>query len=143
MRLSADILQKIGDRNFIIFDGVCVLCNGWVKFVLRFDRKKTFHFIIAQSDLGEEIYRQLDLKSDDYDTFVIVTNGTMHTKLDGVFALMREIGWPWRLLSLGRFAPQFLKDWSYDRVAKNRYSLFGKKDICMIPSPDVRARFIE
>lgn len=142
MQLSPEILQKIDNRDFIIFDGVCVLCNGWVKFVLRFDRRENFHFVIAQSDLGEDIYAQLGLKSDDYDTFIIVKNGEMFTKLDGVFALMSGIGWPWKILSIGKILPKQLKDWMYDRVAKNRYALFGKRDTCMMPSPEVKARFI-
>ncbi|MEJ6707930.1 MAG: DCC1-like thiol-disulfide oxidoreductase family protein, partial [Amylibacter sp.] len=78
MQLSQDVLCKINNRDFIIFDGVCVLCNGWVKFVLRFDRSKNFSFVIAQSELGEEIYAQLGLKSDDYDTFIIVKKGQMY-----------------------------------------------------------------
>ena len=142
MQLSPEVLQKIDNRDFIIFDGVCVLCNGWVKFVLRFDRRENFHFVIAQSELGEDIYAQLGLKSDDYDTFIIVKNGEMFTKLDGVFALMSGIGWPWKILSIGKILPKPLKDWMYDRVAKNRYALFGKRDTCMMPSPEVKARFI-
>ena len=142
MHLSADVLRQIDNRDFIIFDGVCVLCNGWVKFVLRFDRQENFSFVIAQSDLGEQIYKELGLKSDDYDTFVIVRNGKMYTKLDGVFALTSTIGWPWKIVSIGRILPKGFKDWIYDRVAKNRYALFGKKDTCMMPTPDVKARFI-
>ena len=142
MQLSPEVLKKIDNRDFIIFDGVCVLCNGWVKFVLRFDRRENFHFVIAQSELGEEIYAQLGLKSYDYDTFIIVKNGEMFTKLDGVFALMSGIGWPWKILSIGKILPKPLKDWMYDRVAKNRYALFGKRDTCMMPTPEVKARFI-
>jgi predicted DCC family thiol-disulfide oxidoreductase YuxK len=142
MKLTKDVLAKIDNRDFIIFDGVCVLCNGWVKFVLRFDKKENFSFVIAQSELGEEIYEQLDLKSDDYDTFVIVRDGEMYTKLDGVFALLSAIGWPWKAAAIGKILPQVLKDWIYDRVAKNRYALFGKRDTCMMPTPEVKARFI-
>ena len=142
MQLSPEVLKKIDNRDFIIFDGVCVLCNGWVKFVLRFDRRENFHFVIAQSELGEDIYAQLGLKSDDYDTFIIVKNGEMFTKLDGVFTLMSGIGWPWKILSIGKILPKPLKDWMYDRVAKNRYALFGKRDTCMMPTPEVKARFI-
>jgi predicted DCC family thiol-disulfide oxidoreductase YuxK len=142
MKLSKDVLAEIDNRDFIIFDGVCVLCNGWVKFVLRFDKKENFSFVIAQSELGEEIYNQLELKSDDYDTFVIVRNGEMYTKLDGVFALLSAVGWPWKIATIGKFLPQTFKDWIYDRVAKNRYVLFGKRDNCMMPTPEIKARFI-
>ena len=142
MNLSQDVLRQIDNRDFIIFDGVCVLCNGWVKFVLRFDKGENFSFVIAQSELGEKIYDELGLKSDDYDTFIIVHKGRMYTKLDGVFVLLSAIGWPWKTFSIGRILPKSFKDWIYDRVAKNRYTLFGKRDSCMIPTPEVRARFI-
>ncbi len=142
MHLSEDVLHQIDNRDFIIFDGVCVLCNGWVKFVLRFDKRENFSFVIAQSELGETIYEQLGLKSDDYDTFIIVRDGEMYTKLDGVFALLSAIGWPWKIVSVGKILPKGLKDWMYDRVAKNRYTLFGKRDTCMMPTPEVKARFI-
>jgi predicted DCC family thiol-disulfide oxidoreductase YuxK len=142
MTLSEDVLRQIDNRDFIIFDGVCVLCNGWVKFVLRFDTSENFSFVIAQSELGETIYEQLGLKSDDYDTFIIVRNGEMFTKLDGVFALLGAIGWPWKIVSIGKILPKGLKDYMYDRVAKNRYALFGKKDVCMMPTPEIKARFI-
>lgn len=142
MTLSEDVLRQIDNRDFIIFDGVCVLCNAWVKFVLRFDTSENFSFVIAQSELGETIYEQLGLKSDDYDTFIIVRNGEMFTKLDGVFALLSAIGWPWKIVSIGKILPKGLKDYMYDRVAKNRYALFGKKDVCMMPTPEIKARFI-
>lgn len=142
MNLSDDVLRTIDNRDFIIFDGVCVLCNGWVKFVLRFDRKENFSFVIAQSELGETIYEELGLKSNDYDTFIIVKDGQLYTKLDGVFALLSGIGWPWKIFAIGKILPKPLKDWMYDRVAKNRYALFGKRDVCMMPTPEVKTRFI-
>ncbi len=142
MTLSDAVLRQIDNRDFIIFDGVCVLCNGWVKFVLRFDRQENFSFVIAQSELGEAIYDELGLKSDDYDTFIIVKDGQLYTKLDGVFALLSGIGWPWKIFAIGKILPKPLKDWMYDRVAKNRYALFGKRDVCMMPTPEVKSRFI-
>lgn len=142
MHLSNNIRAKLGGKNVIIFDGVCVLCNGWVNFVLRFDRKKHVHFIIAQSELGEEIYAELGLKSNDYETFIVVSNGIVNTKLDGVFALFRMLGWPWRILNVGRIMPSFFKNFFYDLIAKNRYALFGKRDTCILPTPEIKARFL-
>lgn len=142
MKAPASITTAISGQNIIVFDGVCVLCNAWVKFTLRFDKQEKFHFVIAQSDLGEEIYRSLDLKSDDYDSFIVVIEGEIHTKLDGVFALFTTLGFPWKILSLGRILPLPLKNLLYDLVAKNRYRLFGKRDTCMIPTPKIRARFL-
>ena len=123
---------------------MCVFCNAWIKFVLWADKRKTFSFVIAQSALGERIYDELGLKSDDYDTFIVLTDdGRVETSLDGVFAVCRRLGLPWSILSIFRVLPRSLKDFAYNLVARNRYSLFGKRDTCMIPTPDVRARFID
>ena len=143
MQLPPAIQDRLAGKNVMVFDGVCVLCNGWVKFVLRFDKRQRFHFIIAQSDLGEALYDALGLKSDDYETFLVVTEGRIHTKLDGVFALLSVLGWPWKALSVGRILPRIVKDACYGLVARNRYSLFGKRDTCVMPTPDIKARFLD
>lgn len=143
MHFSPEIESRLADKNVIVFDGVCVLCNGWIKFVLRFDHNKDFQFIIAQSELGETIYSALGLKSDDYETFIVVTDNKISTKLDGVFALFHKLGWPWRILSFGRILPQPLKNVCYSLVAKNRYAIFGKRDVCILPTPEIKARFLD
>ena len=143
MKLPDEFRAKIAGKNVIVFDGLCVLCNGWVQFVLRFDAHSKFHFVIAQSKLGEAIYAAYGLKSDDYDTFIVFTEKGFFTKLDGVFALFHTLGWPWRCLSAGRVMPRILKDACYSLVAKNRYKLFGKRETCMLPNPEIRARFLD
>lgn len=141
--LPPEIRDRLQGRNIIVFDGVCAFCNAWVKFVLRFDRGAKFHFVIAQSDLGERLYSHLGLKSDDYETFIVVADNGITTSLDGVFTVLRRIGLPWSVLSVLRILPRGIKDFIYNRVARNRYSIFGKYDTCMIPTPEVRARFID
>lgn len=144
MQTPSEIRNATDGRNVIVFDGVCVFCNAWVKFVLRADNRRQFHFLIAQSKLGERIYQQLGLKSDDYNTFIVLTDdGQVETSLDGVFSVCRKLGPPWSILSFLSILPRALKDFVYNLVARNRYSLFGKRDSCMIPTPDVRARFID
>ena len=142
MPLSPDISQTLAGKNVIVFDGVCNLCNAWVRFTLRFDRRQRFNFVVAQSPLGERIYANLGLKSSDYETFIVLTKGQLHTKLDGLFALMSTLGYPWKALSIFRILPRPLKNLMYDLVAKNRYRVFGKRDTCMIPTPETRARFL-
>ncbi len=143
MQVPQTVTNALKGKNIIVFDGVCVLCNGWVKFTLRYDRQERFHFVIAQSDFGEKIYADLGLKSTDYETFIVFTDGQLHTKLDGVFALFSTLGYPWKIFSVFRVLPRPMKNLMYDLVAKNRYRLFGKRDTCMIPTPDVRARFLD
>jgi len=105
IKTSHNISKATQGKNIIVFDGICVLCNAWIKFALRFDCQKRLHFVIAQSELGAEIYATLGLMSDDYDSFVVITNGEVHTKLDGVFALLATLGYPWDILSVGRILP--------------------------------------
>ena len=142
MDAPADILTATQGKDVMVFDGECVLCNGWVQFALKFDRHERLHFVIAQSELGEMMFEKLGLKSDDYDTFILIHDGQVHTSLDGLFAMFKILGWPWRVFNIGRILPKVVKDWAYQRVARNRYKIFGRRDTCMIPTPEVRARFI-
>jgi predicted DCC family thiol-disulfide oxidoreductase YuxK len=129
-------------QNLIVFDGVCVLCNGFVQFVLRFDKTQKFQFLTAQSTQGEALYARLGLKHGDYDTNLVFIDGQLYEKLDALLAVLGQLGWPWRVLVPLKFMPLPLKNWLYDRIARNRYWLFGRRDVCMVPSSAVRARFL-
>jgi len=110
--------------------------------MLKRDHTARFHFVIAQSDLGEAIYAELGLKSDDYDTNIVITSGQVHTKLDAFVASVGSLGGIWTVAKLARALPRSVADWLYDRIAKNRYAVFGKTSACMIPTPAIKARFL-
>ncbi len=139
---TIDILPALAAGNIIVFDGVCVLCNGFVRFVLRHDRQARFSFLIAQTETGEALYRALELKSSDYDTVLVFVDGTFHEKLDAFCVVMGRLGWPWRALGALRVLPRGLKDWLYDRIARNRYAIFGRCDTCLVPDETLRERFL-
>ena len=126
-----------------MFDGECVLCSGFFRFITRVDRAERFHFAHAQSDLGAELYNALGLPPDDFETNLILVDGVIYTHLDSFAAAMRAVGWPWKALSIVRFLPRPLKTFIYNRIARNRYALFGRHETCMIPEPRVMARFID
>lgn len=126
----------------VVFDGVCVFCSGFIQMIIRFDRKKRFRFATAQSPFGEALFRQHGLPTDDYDSNLALIGGRAFTKLDSFIAVMAELGWPWRVAQALLILPRPLRDWLYDRVAKNRYALFGRKDSCDIPSAELRQRLI-
>ncbi|MEO5757963.1 MAG: DCC1-like thiol-disulfide oxidoreductase family protein [Mesorhizobium sp.] len=126
----------------IVFDGVCVLCSGFVRMVVRLDRKSRFRFATAQSPFGEALFRKHGLRTDSYETNLALINGAAFTQLDSFVAVMSELGWPWRAAKILLLLPRPLRDWLYDRVAKNRYALFGRKDACEVPSPGMRERFL-
>ncbi len=127
----------------IVFDGECVLCSGFFRFVLRHDKARKFRFVVAQSDLGARLYTELGLPTDDYQTNLVFTCGKVHTKANAFAAAMRELGWPWRVLSILRYVPDILKNPIYDRIARNRYKIFGRHDQCVMPDPHLHARFLE
>lgn len=129
-------------RPLIVFDGACVFCSGFVQLILRLDREKRFRFATAQSPLGEALFRQHGLPIDDYDSNLAIIDGAAFTKLDSFVAVMSALGWPWRAAKGLLILPRPLRDWLYDRVARNRYALFGRKDSCDIPSAELRERLI-
>ncbi|RWD97831.1 DCC1-like thiol-disulfide oxidoreductase family protein [Mesorhizobium sp.] len=136
-RQAYDALQPL-----IVFDGVCVFCSGFVQLILKLDREKRFRFATAQSPFGEALFRKHRLATDNYETNLAIIDGAAFTKLDSFIAVMAALGWPWRAASLLLVLPRPLRDWLYDRVAKNRYALFGRKDSCEIPSAELRERLI-
>jgi predicted DCC family thiol-disulfide oxidoreductase YuxK len=129
-------------RPLIVFDGVCVLCSGFVRMVVRLDRKNRFRFATAQAPPGEALFQKYGLRTDGYETNLVIIDGAAFTRLDSFVVVTAELGWPWRAAKLLLLLPRPLRDWLYDRVAKNRYALFGRKDSCDIPSDDMKGRMI-
>lgn len=130
------------DHPLIVFDGVCVLCSGFARMVVRLDRQGRFRFATAQSPLGEALFRRHGLRTDSYDTNLVIIDGAAFTRLESLVAVMSELGWPWRAARLLLLLPRPLRNRIYERVARSRYALFGKKDSCEIPSAELRGRLI-
>ncbi len=99
-------------------------------------------FAAVQSAVGQAVLKGHGLPADDYESFVLVEQGQAYFKSDAFFRTLRYMTWPWPLLRIGRFLPRALADWLYDRVARNRYALFGRKNACMLPRPELAARFL-
>ena len=131
------------DKSLIVFDGVCVLCSGWARFVLRRDHAFAFRMTTAQSPLGQALFRHYGLDTEDFETNLVITGGRAYAKLDTVAEVGRRLGGVWRLASALRLLPRPIADRLYDRIATNRYRLFGRTDSCMIPPPEWRKRFID
>lgn len=129
-------------QPLLVFDGVCVFCSGFVQIVLKIDRNKRFRLATAQSPLGEALFREHGLPTEDYDSNLAIIDGAAFTKLDSFVAVMAALGWPWRAARLLIVLPRPLRDWLYDRIAKNRCALFGRKHSCEIPSAELRQRLI-
>lgn len=126
----------------IVFDGHCVLCSRWAQFIMRRDRQKRLRLLAAQSPLGEALYRHFGLKSEDYDTNLLIDGGRVRTRSDGTLAMFALLWWPWKIMSAFRLIPRPLRDWVYNIIARNRLNWFGRRDICFVPSPETQGWFL-
>ena len=126
----------------ILFDGVCNLCNRFVHFVIARDPSGRFHFGALQSDAAHRMLREAHTPATVPDSIVLVDEGRVFTRSTAALRVARGLRFPWPL-AYGLIAvPRPLRDWVYDIVARNRYVWFGKRDACMVPTPDLRARFL-
>lgn len=127
----------------ILFDGVCKLCNAWSNFIIKHDRHRVFKLCSVQSKEGKQILLHFGLPSETYETMLYVEGNQSFQKSEAFFQIMNQLGYPWKIVCIFKVIPKPLRDWMYDRIALNRYSLFGKYDYCTLPSPDHEARFLD
>ena len=126
----------------IVFDGVCVLCSGWVRFLLRYDRKERYRFAAMQSDSGARLLQQHGLDPADPASFLLLDSGVAWQDSDAILRVLTGLGGPWRLASIGRIVPRPLRDALYRFIARRRYRIFGKHDVCLLPDPRFSGRFL-
>ena len=129
-------------QNLILFDGVCNFCNSAVQMVIEIDRQKIFKFAAIQSELGQQLYRQHGLDPIDIQTLMLVDGERVLTKSDAVLEVLARLDGGWQLLAGFRAMPQPLRDWAYSEFARQRFVLFGRRDACMVPTPELQERFI-
>lgn len=131
----------------IVFDGVCVLCNGWVRFLLRHDRKRRYRFAAMQGDRGCELLAAHGLDPEDPVSFLLIeydisASPKIFTATDAMRRVLIGLGGAWRLATLFALLPRFIRDPLYRMVARNRYRWFGRDDVCMVPDPAQAHRFL-
>lgn len=130
------------DDHVIVFDGVCVLCSGWVHFLLRVDRAARYRFASMQSQSGRNLLASHGLDADDPVSFLLVTPSRAWTDSDAILRVLIGLGGAWRMAAALRVLPRFVRDPLYRAVARNRYRIFGKRDSCLVPGENVRSRFL-
>ncbi len=134
---------SVGRHPVLLFDGVCNLCNGLVQFVIRRDPEGHFRFASLQSEAGQTLAAEAGLPTDDLTTAVLYHQGHFHLKSDMALEVARQLGGFWRVFYAFRIIPRAIRNAVYDWVARNRYQWFGKRESCMIPTPDLKARFLD
>ena len=133
---------SLKNNSIILFDGVCNLCNSSVQFIIRHDPKKLFLFASLQSDAASEILLQSPFKKLDLTSIVFIENGQIYDRSTAVLKITRKLKGGYSLLYGFIIIPRLIRDWGYQQLANNRYHWFGKKDICMVPSANLKDRFL-
>ncbi len=135
-------MEKYINKNIVLFDGVCNLCNGAINFLIDHDKDNHLLFASLQSDFGQGVLKDYGMNTSDFDTFVFLKDGKMFSRSQGALEVMNVLGGSWSSLYLFRFVPTFLRDGVYKVIAKNRYKLFGQRDACRMPTPELKAKFL-
>jgi len=127
----------------LLIDGHCNMCHGLAKFVVGRDKRAVFRFASLQSELGRRLLKEGGMPEDALETFVMVDNGKYYTKSTAALRIGRKLGWPWSVAYPAIVVPRFVRDRVYRFVARRRYRWFGRSESCLLPTPDMRSRFLE
>ena len=127
----------------IVFDGVCTLCNRWVRFLLRFDRRARYRFAAMQGAHGSALLRTHGLDPADPSSFLLLDAQGAWTDTDAILRVLAGLGGGWRLVAVLRIVPRGWRDAAYRVLARNRYRWFGRHDACLLPAPQQAARFLD
>ena len=135
-------------KPIVLYDGVCGLCNRLVQFLLKRDKHDRFRFASLQSELSQGVLTRHGLDPHNLDTVYVVQNydqssETLVARSDAILYMLAQLGGIWSLSGIGRVLPRGLRDAMYKIVARNRYSVFGKHESCMLPEPKYREKFLD
>ena len=131
------------DKKIILFDGVCNLCNSAVQFIIKHDKKDAFRFVALQSDLGLEICKHIGVDQKSMDSIILYEPGiAYYYKSEAALEIASQLGSFYSLLAIFKTLPAKFSNFIYDWIARNRYKWFGKKESCMIPTPELKSKFL-
>jgi predicted DCC family thiol-disulfide oxidoreductase YuxK len=138
------ILFTMEESNayILLFDGVCNLCNGLVLFIIKRDKAARFKFASLQSESGQQWLNQFGLSNYELKSLVLIVGDKSYLKSTAVLKILKELGGLWRTFYIFIIIPRPVRDFVYDLVARSRYKIFGKRDVCMIPTSDLEKRFL-
>ncbi len=126
--------------KIIFFDGYCGLCNGFVNFIIKFDKNAVFKFSPLQSEFAKTKLTPSDIE--DLKSVIVLINDQTYRKAEAALKALAELGWPWKILLIFSLLPEKVLNLFYDLIAANRYRIFGKRETCRLPTPEERERFI-
>ena len=126
----------------ILFDGVCNFCNGSVNFIIERDREAYFKFAPLQSEIGQKLLEENGIEKAETDSVVLIEDGKVYVRTTAALRIARKLSGAWRWFYGFIVVPSFFRDIFYNVFAKYRYKMFGKQDACMMPTPEIRERFL-
>ena len=132
------------NKKIILFDGVCNLCDSSVQFIIKNDKNDVFRFVAIQSELGQQIINYLGIDTSKTDSIILYEPGiAYYFKAEAALRIAKELRSWHSILYIFIHIPNFIKNGVYDFIAKNRYKWYGKKEACMIPTPELKAKFLD
>ena len=129
-------------QSIIIFDGVCNFCNKSINFIIKRDPDSNFLFTPMQSDYGKELVNKYKINTNKKDTIILIKNEKYFLRSNAVFEIIKNLSGYWYLFGVFKKIPLPVRDYFYNLIAKNRYKFFGKKDSCMVPTNEIKKRFL-
>lgn len=142
-RISFPLKMIKNGKNIVLFDGVCNLCNRLIRFIIKRDPKAIFRFAALQSKTGQELLMQMKLPMNDMDSVVYISEEEYFFRSSAILHILHDLGGVWKLFYAFIVIPSFCRDFIYSIVAKTRYKVFGKRETCMVPTPDLQQRFLD
>lgn len=136
-------MTESSPHPILLFDGVCNLCDGSVQLIVERDRDSVFRFAPLQSSTGQALLEKHGLSKTDLDSMVLIVGEKCFRRSDAALEIASRLPEPWSSLRLFRVVPRFIRNAVYDLIARYRYSWFGEKDSCMVPTEDLRQRFLD
>ncbi len=132
------------NKKIVLFDGVCNLCNNAIQRIIKHDKKDIFRFASLQSDFGKKLIEERGLDPEELDSIMLIEPGVAYyRKSTAALEISRDLSGGYSLLKNFLFLPENLRDGIYDFIASNRYKWFGKKEQCMIPTPELKSKFLD
>jgi len=143
-RLRGNVKMELPEnKNIILFDGVCNLCNNAITFVIKRDPKDLFRYTPLQSDAGTYLCNKYTIDTTKVDSIILIQNNKAYIKSTAALKIARHLSGFYPLFSLFLILPSIIRNWVYDYIANNRYKWYGKKESCMIPTPELKAKFLD
>lgn len=135
--------MELPQHPVVLFDGVCRFCNYWVNFAIKKDPGKKLRFASFQSEAGQQLLRQYHIDIAAINSVILIEKEKVYTQSSAAISICKHLGGGWKLFYGLLVIPKFIRDFLYNFIARNRYRWFGKKESCMVPTPDIRERFLE